>query len=62
MKQSLVEKYVKNEGALCPYCDSKDMEGGNYEAEGDTITMKVSCNNCGKEWFDIYKLVSATEP
>lgn len=48
--------YINCGGALCPYCESKDMTGGNYEGDGNAISMPVTCNNCGQSWVDIYIL------
>lgn len=58
------QEYLE-EGAVCPYCKGTDIVaiGKNYYGEGDfvskppKISTAMNCENCGKEWFDVYRLV-----
>lgn len=54
-------RYVKHHGAFCPYCESRDLEGGCMEGNGNYIFMPVTCLNCNKEWTDIYTLTGILE-
>jgi predicted Zn-ribbon and HTH transcriptional regulator len=58
------EKYLKNP-SQCPFCDGTDVVsvGTKYYGEGDfvsnppQISVPMNCENCGKDWFDIYQLI-----
>ena len=50
--------YMNNNGSICPFCDSHNIEGGPFEADGTTVWQNVICNNCGAEWTDIYRLTN----
>ena len=42
--------------ALCPFCkcpNAKIIQGG---ADGQTLWVKLLCDDCGKFYFDIYAL------
>lgn len=43
----------------CPYCKSMHITSGHFEPEGNY--MPVSCEDCGREWKDIYELVGMEE-
>ncbi len=53
--------YVKQKGCLCPNCNSKNIEGGSLEMDGDSAWVKVSCADCGADWKDVYKLTGYTD-
>lgn len=50
------EKYVKCGGSCCPLCQSKDVTGGCFDADGNYVWCEVSCEDCGATWDDIYVL------
>lgn len=58
----LKEKYLSEQGAICPYCESNDLEtvspiewtAPNYAQETE------KCGNCEKQWVSVYKLVDFT--
>lgn len=58
--QEQKEAYLKNPGK-CPFCQSRDIDGGFVEIDGKSAWQKVSCNNCEKEWNDIYTLSDVEE-
>lgn len=51
-----IREYLAEGGSKCLYCGSKDIEGGNTEMDGDSGTCQITCNDCGKEWYDCYTL------
>lgn len=48
--------YIEGEGARCPICNSKDLDGEGYEGEGNVITQPIACLECGSSWQDVYIL------
>jgi C4-type Zn-finger protein len=54
-------KYLKNKGLRCPYCETPDITAREMNADGDVICVEVSCDDCGKEWVDIYKFADVME-
>lgn len=51
--------YLKHGGAKCPYCESNDIEAGHMEwTSSGSAFQEVNCNDCGKEWKDLYNLTS----
>ena len=50
-------EYVEASGAMCPFCQSKDIEGASFET-GEHVYQDITCGSCGKEWTDIYTLSS----
>ena len=53
---------MKHGGNICPYCNSRDIEGdGPVETDSDIAWTYVDCNNCGSRWRDLYKLIGVEE-
>lgn len=52
-----VEEYIEQEGGVCPFCGSGQLEGGTTDMGGLRATQNVWCNVCDREWFDEYRLV-----
>jgi len=52
--------YLKNYNK-CPHCQSDQIGGGFVEVDGDTACQIVGCNDCDKQWYDIYNLVDVVE-
>ena len=38
----------------CPFCESDNIKKGIPENYGETIEVNCLCNECGKEWSEIY--------
>lgn len=55
------EKYVQLEGQHCPYCDSGDLEYGSVDFSTPYCNQKVICEDCGKDWWDVYKFHTIEE-
>jgi hypothetical protein len=53
--------YLQGGGNHCPFCESEQIEGGFIETDSGTSWQPVKCNDCKKEWKDIYKLVDVEE-
>jgi len=49
-------QYLYNSGALCPFCDSSNIEAQNLEMDGAQAWSDCTCNDCQKEWKDEYTL------
>lgn len=55
-------RYLEGGGSLCPFCESNDIEGRDVlQAEGETASQRVICNDCDKQWYDIYTLTGIIE-
>lgn len=57
------ESYLKCGGIRClnPECNSDDIEGGFIETDQGTASQKITCNNCGWTWRDVYTLTSVED-
>jgi len=51
------KSYVVTGGVSCPFCRSKDIEGGHIEVDAGSAWQPVTCSACGREWEDVYRLV-----
>lgn len=54
------KKYLAD-SSKCPYCGSSSIEGSNEDDEGDDKFQNISCDDCGREWVDIYKLAEVDD-
>jgi hypothetical protein len=52
----MVRDYVNAQGAYCPFCRSSEIEAGKVEADAASAWSRVTCNECGKEWQDVFFL------
>ena len=55
-----VKQYLKSE-TTCPYCGGQDITGSSVEVEAGGAYQTITCEECGKSWLDIYKLVDIQE-
>ena len=44
----------------CPFCESRQVQGGSTDFEANIATMSVSCSGCGKDWTDVYTLTNVS--
>ena len=58
LTQEQVNEYVRHGGALCPFCGTANIEGGEVESEHDGAWQSVKCNQCGATWNDVHRLVA----
>ena len=50
-------EYLAAEGSFCPYCKSPDITGvGTFEADSNWVSLTIECEDCQKQWDDIYTL------
>jgi hypothetical protein len=56
LTSEMVRRYIDCQGAHCPYCQSSEIEAGKVEADGASAWSQVTCNECGKEWQDVFFL------
>jgi formate dehydrogenase maturation protein FdhE len=52
--------YIHRGGNHCPYCGSENIESGVITFETE-VSAPVGCNDCAKEWIDIYKICDVQE-
>jgi transcription elongation factor Elf1 len=50
------EKYLASGGGVCPFCGAADISGGSIDIEATEAWQNVSCDTCGENWRDVYKL------
>jgi hypothetical protein len=51
-----LERYLLSDSGVCPFCGSRDIEGGNIDIECANAYQRVGCNRCGGSWTDRYRL------
>jgi len=39
----------------CPFCDSTNIDAGDYDGSHGELTCGVECNDCGAEWTEGYQ-------
>lgn len=49
-------EYVEAGGAICPVCESNDIEGGPVEIDIGVAQQYCTCLNCDASWRDLYDL------
>jgi hypothetical protein len=53
--------YVHKGGNKCPYCHSKNIEGGKLEVDGPLAWCEIICNGCNRVWHDHYQLTGYSD-
>jgi len=51
-------EYLESRGIACPFCDSRDIEGGSMDFDAGEIAQRIACHKCNKRWTDVYKLAA----
>ena len=54
------EEYIQNPNT-CPYCDSEDINAGDFECDANYGWVEVSCEGCEKRWQDLFTLTGIAE-
>lgn len=49
--------YIRSAGSHCPHCKSQSITASHFESDVSSAWQPVRCDDCGKEWNDVYKLV-----
>lgn len=50
--------YIEAGGVRCPYCESQELDAGKGEFDAGVAWVIVTCTVCGKEWHDVFHLVT----
>lgn len=50
------EHYTERAYGKCPFCGTRDIEGGSVTIEQNYAHQDVSCLACEAEWSDVYRL------
>jgi|WetSurSiteA1Bulk_404760.scaffolds.fasta_scaffold773768_1 hypothetical protein len=56
ISEQLSPEYLKSDGLLCPFCGSSYIVAGDIEFEVAEVWQDVRCNDCKKEWNEVYTL------
>ena len=59
---AMQKKYVKGKGRRCPFCNSKHIDTGEIETEGEVAYGEIFCTTCEKSWVDEYRLIGFNLP
>ena len=56
------DDYVMKGGNCCPNCkDPESIETGNVEFDAGIAWQSCTCDRCGAEWVDQYKLIGYSD-
>ena len=56
------KEYLRGGGVVCPFCGAQGIEGVcGVDVESGIATQRVSCNECGEVWQDVYLLKDIME-
>lgn len=55
-------EYVHNGGTTCPWpdCESNDIESDKHKKTYDDSDSPITCNGCGREWTELYRLTGVS--
>jgi transposase-like protein len=53
--------YLKSGGNICPHCGSFAISAGHISSEGREATQEVACQECKKNWVDVFVLTDVLE-
>ena len=59
--EEMAKKYVEEGGVHYPFCGSVEIIADEDLHEVSTIYQKMSCDECGERWYDIYALARIME-
>ena len=56
------QEYIDKDGQYCPFCESSNIQITSELNEGIIkIWQSCKCNECNKQWNDVYMLVKYEE-
>ena len=55
------DEYVINGGVHCPDCGSTEITTGRMQTDIGIAWQDCTCDDCGTEWTDQYKLIGYTQ-
>jgi len=56
-----VKPYIERGGVSCPFCESSDLEGRQFDVQAGTAWQPMKCTDCSREWNDVYTLDAISE-
>jgi hypothetical protein len=59
--QDKVKPYIQRGGVACPFCESSNIEGRQFDVQAGTAWQAMSCADCNREWNDVYRLDAISE-
>lgn len=61
MDEETKKEYIEGKGRFCPFCKCETLEGDAIEIDDGLALQLITCNDCGKQWTDIYTLSDVKE-
>ena len=59
------KEYLEDLGNTCPYCGNDDCCKQDYSdidgVESGDLEQRRSCDECGRKWIDVFKLIDIRE-
>jgi C4-type Zn-finger protein len=55
------QDYLNENGTKCPYCQSTQLNGEQFDVNAGIATQNVECMSCGEYWKDVYRLDNIRE-
>ena len=52
------EEYMDEGGNVCPFCRSRNISGGDFQADCDYAWRDVECDDCDGVWVEDFKMVN----
>lgn len=59
--EEVVDRYVNEFPFFCPYCLKERIMAHGVEVEFNFAWQRISCEDCKRQWFDVFKLVDIEE-
>jgi hypothetical protein len=56
-----VKPYIERGGVACPFCESSNIEGRQFDVQAGTAWQPMTCTDCNREWNDVYRLDAISE-
>ena len=45
----------------CPFCDSDGISYGDDYYDGPRLTVRLTCEDCDKKWYEVFELKTIEE-
>lgn len=63
LTEDMRKEHLASGGTRCPYCESDQVFWGDaFPQENIGLCMRVRCDECEREWDDVYNLVDIKVP
>ena len=59
--QDKVTPYIQRGGVACPFCESNNIEGRQFDVQAGTAWQPMKCTDCNRQWNDVYRLDGVSE-